>query len=100
LIVCFFKLDFPSHLFQRDGTFQEVLPLGIGDLPALPHDLDAQHEAVDELVLLEEAAGHVDVGVEQDLVQQDLEAVFQHAALLRRLDGAVKELSVEEINEH
>ncbi|TNN26586.1 hypothetical protein EYF80_063278 [Liparis tanakae] len=76
-----------TDLQQRgDGAFQEVLPLGIRDLPALPHDLDAQHEAVDELVLLEEAAGHVDVGVEQDLVQQDLEAVFQHAALLRRLD--------------
>lgn len=72
-----------------------MLPLSVGDLVTLLHDLHAQHEAVDELVLLKEAARHVDVGVEQDLVQQDLETLFQHAALLGRFDGGVEKLNVE-----
>lgn len=46
-------------------------------------------------MLLKEAARHVDVGIEQDLVQQDLETLFQHAALLGRLDGGVKKLRLE-----
>lgn len=71
-----FLLDFPPYLFQRGSSSQEVLPLSIGDLSTLPHDLHTQHEAVDELVLLEEATGHIDVGVEQDLVQQDLKTLF------------------------
>lgn len=50
-------------------------------------------------MLLKEAAGHVDVGVEQDLVQQDLKTLFQHAALLGRLDGGVKKLRVERTGE-
>ena len=53
-----------------------MLPLDVGNFAALLHDLNAQHEAVDELVLLEEAAGHVDVRVEQDLVEQDLKTLF------------------------
>lgn len=46
-------------------------------------------------MLLKEAAGHVDVRVEQDLVQQDLETLFQYAALLGRLYGGIKKLRVE-----
>lgn len=51
-------------------------PFPIGNFATLPHDLYTQHEAVDELVLLKEAPGHIDVRVKQDLVQQDLETLF------------------------
>lgn len=72
----------PAHLLHGGPSPQEVLPLGIGDLAPLLHDVHTQHDAVDELVVLKEASGHVVVGVEQDLVQQDLEALVQHVALL------------------
>lgn len=53
-----------------------MLPLRIWDVTMLSHNLYTQHEAVDELVLLKEATGHIDVGVKQDLIQQDLETLF------------------------
>lgn len=82
----------PAHLLHGGPSPQEVLPLGVGDLAPLLHDVHTQHDAVDELVVLKEAPGHVVVGVEQYLVQQDLKALVQHVALLRRLDGGVEEL--------
>lgn len=42
--------------------------------------------------MLKEASGHVVVGVEQYLVQQDLQPLVQVVALLRRLNGGVEEL--------
>lgn len=71
-----FFLDFQTHLFQQGTSAQEVLPLSIGDFSPLPHDLHTQHEAVAKFVLLEEATGHTDVAVDQDLVQQDLDALL------------------------
>lgn len=76
------SFDLISHLFQGCSSSQEVLPLGVADLAPLLHDLYTQHEAVDQLVLLKEATGHVNVGVEQDLIQQDLKTLCQHFALL------------------
>lgn len=71
-----FDFDFQPHLFQQGTTSQEILPLSIGDFAPLPHDLHTQHEAVAKLVLFEETTGHTDVGVDQDLVQQDLDALL------------------------
>lgn len=51
-------------------------------------------------MLLEEASGDVGVRAEQSGIQQDLQACAELAVLLRRLDGAVKQLQHTHTHAH
>lgn len=62
----------------------------------LAHDVDAEHEAVDELVLLEESPGNIGVRSEEGLLQEDCQALLQAVTLLRRFDCCVEQLRKEE----
>lgn len=66
-----------AYLVHASSSSEKVEPLFLGDVPSLYHDLHTQHETVDGLVLLEEAAGHVSVGAEQRPVHQNLQPHVQ-----------------------
>lgn len=81
-----------ADLVDAHAPSEQVLPLQVGHLAPLAHDLHAQHEAVDGLVALEQAARHVGVRGQQRLVQQRLQPHGQVVVLLRRVDGGVEQL--------
>lgn len=84
------------YLLHSCGTSEEEVPLGLRQLPLLAHDLHAEHEAVDELVLLEEPSGDVGVRGEEGLLQEDVQAVLQVIRLLRGFNRCVEQLQEKE----
>lgn len=61
----------------------------------LAHDVNTEHEAVDEFVLLEESPRHIGVGSEEGLLQEDFQAFMQVVTLLRCFDCCVEQLRKE-----
>lgn len=85
-----------GYLLHACSATEEEIPLSLSQQPLLAHDLNAEHEAVDELVLLEKPPGNIGVCSEQGLLQEDGQAVLQIVGLLGSFDRCVEQLRKKE----
>ena len=75
----------PYRFSEVRRSPQQEVPLSVADAAALPQDVHAQHEAEDELVLLEQAARHVCVRGHGGVVDKVSQVFLQ----VRRFAGAL-----------
>ena len=79
-------------LVHRGSTAEEVVPLCIGHLSCLSHDVNAEHEREHELVLLKETACHVGVHRLSGCSEEDLQPLLEVGGFLAALDARGEEL--------